>query len=237
MKQMVSPVLPSGRRAVQVRVDLSHVELLYRELAARVAVEDAELELGDVGLESLGATVLGLADEGSKDAISAAIEGGGVSVGASLPPAPDATLGSATHEWADLLPAYFTLDGESLIDTLHALRESIAAEDPVYLTTVSLQRIDELNRTEGILLIGDLLPHEPNPGFSFHRVGAPVKPWLEGHFVTIYADNMLASDADGGQPRRVCWRATPRRSGRKGSGDHPGNKNRNASHGQWGPTY
>jgi hypothetical protein len=60
-----------------------------------------------------------------------------------------------------------TLDGESLTDTLHALRDSIAAVDPEHPSTVSLQRIDELNWTEGIVVNGDLIPHEPNPGFPF----------------------------------------------------------------------
>jgi hypothetical protein len=131
-------------------VDLSHVELLYHELAARVMVEeaendrqDAELELQGADLErqgaeleSLSATVLGFVDEVSTDAISAATDGRGVSVGASLLPEPDTALGSEAHEWADVFATYVTLDGESLTETLHELRDNIAAVDPEHPSTV-----------------------------------------------------------------------------------------------------
>jgi hypothetical protein len=203
--------------------------LLFQEVAARVTVEeaendrqDAELERKDATLESLGATVLGFADEVSTDAISAATEGGGVSIGASLLPEPDTALGSETHEWAHLFAADVTLDGESLTDTLHALRDNIAAVDPEHPSTVSLQRIDELNWTEGVVVNGDMLPHEPNPGFPFQQVGAPVKPWLEGHFVIIYVDTILVSDADGGQLRRVLFVGDPSAVGPQGEQGEPG---------------
>jgi hypothetical protein len=141
-RQVVSPLQLNGRRAVHV--DLCRIELLFEELAARVTVEEAEndlqdgelelqgaeLELQGAELESLSATVLGFADEVSTDAISAATDGGGVSVGASLLPEPDTALGSETHGWADLFAADVTLDGESLTETLQALRDSIAAVDP-----------------------------------------------------------------------------------------------------------
>jgi hypothetical protein len=56
--------------------------------------------------------------------------------------------------------------------------------------------------TNGIVVNGDMIPHEPDPGNPFHRIGSLTKPWLEGHFVTVYADNILANNASG-TPRRV----------------------------------
>jgi hypothetical protein len=44
---------------------------------------------------------------------------------------------------------------------------------------------------------GDLIPHEPHLGGPFYLDGAPVKPWLEGYFVSIYGDNILKSDTAG----------------------------------------
>jgi hypothetical protein len=183
---------------------------------AELELQGADLELEGADLESLSATVLGFADEVSMDAISAATDGGGVSVGASLLPEPDTALVSETHEWADAFAADVTLDDESLTDTLQALRDNIAAVDPEHPSTVSLQCIDELNWTEGIVVNGDLIPHEPHPGFPFHRVEAPINPWLEGHFVNIYANNILSADADGGQPRRVLLDGDPSAIGQQG---------------------
>jgi hypothetical protein len=94
--------------------------------------------------------------------------------------------------------------------------DSTAAVDPEHPITVSLQRIDELNWTESIVMNGDLLPHESNPGLPFHRVGAPVKHWLESHFVNIYADNIIGSDAEGEQPRRVMLEGDPLAVGPQG---------------------
>jgi hypothetical protein len=64
-------------------------------------------------------------------------------------------------------------------------------------TTVSLERIDEATFNGGIVVNGDMIPHEPDPGNPFQRIGASTKPWLEGHFVNVYADTVSVSDADG----------------------------------------
>jgi hypothetical protein len=172
----------------------------------------------------VGATVLGFADEVNTDAISAANEGGGVSVGASLLPEPDTALGSETHDMADMFAEDVKMDGESLADTLQALRVSIAAVDPEHPSTVSLQRIDELNWTEGMMVNGDLIPHQPHPGFSFYRVGSPIKPWEEGPFVNIYANDILSSDADGGRPRRLLREVDPSAVGSQGPQGERGGK-------------
>jgi hypothetical protein len=92
---VVSPLQINGRRAVHV--ELNRVKSLYRELAARVTVEEAENELLDVDLEAPGDTVLGFADELSTDAISATTAGGGVSVGGSLLPSPHISLGNEAY--------------------------------------------------------------------------------------------------------------------------------------------
>jgi hypothetical protein len=131
--------------------------------------------------------------------------------------------------------ANVTLDGKSMADTLHALRVSIAAVDPEHPSTVSLHRIDELNWTEGIVVSGDLIPDEPNPGFSFQRLGAPINPWLEGHFVNIYADNIMSADNDGGPPRRVLLEGDPSAVGPPGPQGLPGPQRLPGPHGLQGP--
>jgi hypothetical protein len=212
--------------------------LLYREVATRLTVEeaeidrqdaelelhDAELERYDAELESLGAIVLGFADEVSTDAISAATKGrrrlrrrlAAAGAGHHLRQR-DARVGG-------MFAADVTLDGESLTDTLQARRDSLAGVDPEHPSTVSLQRIYELNCPEGIVVNGDLIAHEPHPGFPFHRVGAPIKPCLEGHFVNIYANNIFSSDVDGGQPRRKLLEGDPSAVGPQGEKGKKGNR-------------
>jgi hypothetical protein len=64
-------------------------------------------------------------------------------------------------------------------------------------TTVSPERIHEATFTKGIIVNGDKIMREPDPGNHFQKIGAPTKPWLEGHIVNGYADNLSVSDASG----------------------------------------
>jgi hypothetical protein len=43
-------------------------------------------------------------------------------------------------------------------------------------TPISLERIDEAIFTNGIVVNGDMIPHELDPGNPFHTIGAPTKP-------------------------------------------------------------
>jgi hypothetical protein len=86
----------------------------------------------------------------------------------------------------------------NLEDTLEYALSLVECE---HTTTISLERIDEATFTNGTV-VNDMVPHEPNPGKPFQRIGAPTKPWLEGHFMNIYADHLSVSDASG-TSRRV----------------------------------
>jgi hypothetical protein len=59
------------------------------------------------------------------------------------------------------------------------------------------QRIDEATVTDGIVVSGDIIPHEPDPGNHRHGIWVPTKPWLKGCFVSFYANNVLANDSSG----------------------------------------
>jgi hypothetical protein len=67
---------------------------------------------------------------------------------------------------------------------------------------VSLDRIDEATLSNGIVMNGDMIPHEPDPGTPLQKIGAPTTPWLEGRFVNVFADSVSVLDA-GGTSRRV----------------------------------
>jgi hypothetical protein len=82
----------------------------------------------------------------------------------------------------------------NLEDILEYALSLVEYEHP---TTVSLELIDEATFKGGIVVNGDMTPHEPDPGNPFQRIGASTKPWLKGHFVTVYADNLSVIDESG----------------------------------------
>jgi hypothetical protein len=81
-----------------------------------------------------------------------------------------------------------------LADTLEYALGLVEYEHP---TTIFLERIEKATFTKNIVMNGDMIPHEPDPGNLFQRTGAPTKPWLEGNFVNVYADKLSVSDASG----------------------------------------
>jgi hypothetical protein len=92
-----------------------------------------------------------------------------------------------------VVTSFQELEGEfSLEDILNYAPSLVEYE---HQTTVSLERIDEATFIGGIVVNGDMILHEPDPGNPFQRLGAPTKSWLEGHFVKVYADNLSVSDA------------------------------------------
>jgi hypothetical protein len=134
-----------------VEVDLSQVESLYRELAARVTVEETENDRQDtdidgvvIDLVALSNKVIGFEDEFSAanirtDNITAIGFGTDISVGASLLPTmaalvgPIHSLGSETHEWKTVFAEDVKLDGTSLSNTLGGLRGDIDAIEDLNL--------------------------------------------------------------------------------------------------------
>jgi hypothetical protein len=106
----------------------------------------------------------------------------------------------------DIFKVYVTsfqdFEGEfTLEDILNYALSLMEYEHP---TTVSLDRIDEATLSNCIVVNGDMIQHEPDPGNPFQTIGAPTKPWLAGHFVSVYAYNLSVSDA-AGTLRRVLF--------------------------------
>jgi hypothetical protein len=128
-----------------VEVDLSQVESLYRELAARVTVEETENERQDTEIEGVTTDLTALNDIVAvfsndfsaanirTDNITAVGFDTDISVGASLLPTtaalvgPIHSLGSETHEWKTVFAEDVKLDGTSLATTLGGLRGDIDA--------------------------------------------------------------------------------------------------------------
>jgi hypothetical protein len=148
-RQVSAPLQLNGRRAVEV--DLSQVELLYRELAARVTVEETENERQDTDIEGVTTDLTALTNmvTGFSNNFSAAnirtdnITTIGfdtdISVGASLLPTaaalvgPIHSLGNKTHEWKTVHTEEVMLDGISLSNTLGGLRDDISAIEDLNL--------------------------------------------------------------------------------------------------------
>jgi hypothetical protein len=99
-----------------------------------------------------------------------------------------------------VLTSFQEFEGEfSLEDILNYAFELVEYEHP---TTVSLDRIDEATLSNSIVVNGDMIPHEPDQGTPLQKIGAPTTPWLEGHFVNVFADSVSVLDASG-TSRRV----------------------------------
>eukprot|EP00873_Tetraselmis_striata_P018094 jgi/Tetstr1/438358/TSEL_026925.t1 len=82
----------------------------------------------------------------------------------------------------------------------YALSLVAPAEHP---TIVTLAQINEVENADGIIINGDLLPRDINPGFPpLARVGNLTYPLLEGHFTNLFAGNIYGLD-EGGSTRRV----------------------------------
>jgi hypothetical protein len=189
-RQVSAPLQLNGRRAVEV--NLSQAESLYRELAARVTVEEAENDMQDTDIEgvttdltSLTDTVTGFADDFSAsniriDNITAIGFDTDISVGASLLPTtavlvgPIHSLGSETHEWKTIHTEEVMLAGTSLNNTLGELREDIDA-------------IEDLNLVQHLKIEGSGLIGVDQNKRDF---GALDYPWL-----TIFTTDITVNDS------------------------------------------
>eukprot|EP00873_Tetraselmis_striata_P006188 jgi/Tetstr1/426452/TSEL_016753.t1 len=121
-------------------------------------------------------------------------------------------LGSEEVPWRDVYAAGITLSdtnrlkftsfqgaaGDFSLDDVIEYALSLVAP-PDHPTTVTLERIEELNYLDGIVVNGDLLPPQAPNNL---RVGAPTIPWNEGHFENMYARNLYGFDGTG-TTRRV----------------------------------
>jgi hypothetical protein len=143
-----------------VEVDLSQVELLYRELAARVTVEETENDRQDTDIDGVKTDLVALSNKviGFEDEFSAAnirtdnITAVGfvtdISVGTSLLPTtaalvgPIHSLGSETHQWKMVYTEEVMLAGMSLSNNLGVLRGDIDA-------------IEDLNLVQHLKVEGD----------------------------------------------------------------------------------
>jgi deoxycytidylate deaminase len=178
-RQVSAPLQLNGRRAVEV--DLSQTESLYRELAARVTVEEAENDRQDTDIEgvtsdltTLTDTVAAFSNEFSAanirtDNITAIGFDTDISVGASLLPTtaalvgPIHSLGNETHEWKTVHAEETLLVGTSLSNTLGGLKGDIdeiegLTTDLTTLTDTVTGFADEFSasniRTDNITAIG-----------------------------------------------------------------------------------
>jgi hypothetical protein len=174
-----------------VEVDLSHVESLYRELAARVTVEETKNDRQDTGIDGVTIDLVALSNKviGVEYEFSAANIGThnitaigfdtDISVGASLLPTtaalvgPIHSLGSETHEWKTVHAEEVMLAGVSLSNTLGGMREDVdAIED---------QNLVQHMKVEGDGLIG--VDHNKRD------LGALDYPWW-----TIYTTDITVND-------------------------------------------
>eukprot|EP00873_Tetraselmis_striata_P029204 jgi/Tetstr1/449468/TSEL_036563.t1 len=125
-------------------------------------------------------------------------------------------LGEPTNPWREVYAEGLTLsdtsnlkfthfqgaEGDFNLDDVIEYAVSLVAT-PDHPTTVSLERINEVSFNHGIVVKGDLIPHEENAGFPpLSRVGNLTYPFLEGHFTNLFAGNIYGLD-EGGSTRRV----------------------------------
>eukprot|EP00873_Tetraselmis_striata_P012352 jgi/Tetstr1/432616/TSEL_021985.t1 len=125
-------------------------------------------------------------------------------------------IGEATNPWREVYAEGLTLSDTSNLKSTHfqgaegdfnlddvieyALSLAAPAEHP---TIVTLAQINEVENADGIIINGDLLPRDINPGFPpLARVGNLTYPFLEGHFTNLFAGNIYGID-EGGSTRRV----------------------------------
>eukprot|EP00873_Tetraselmis_striata_P006010 jgi/Tetstr1/426274/TSEL_016591.t1 len=125
-------------------------------------------------------------------------------------------LGEPSNPWREVYAEGLTLSDTSNLKFTHfqgaegnfnlddvieyALSLVVPAEHP---TIVTLAQINEVEFAEGIIINGDLLPRDINPGFPpLARVGNLTYPFLEGHFTNLFAGNIYGLD-EGGSTRRV----------------------------------
>jgi hypothetical protein len=160
-----------------VEVDLSQVESLYRELAARVTVEETENDRQNTDIDgvttdltALTDTVAAFANDFSEANIrtdNITTNSSSISVGASLLPTtaagendlnlPIHSLGGETHEWKTVVTEDVKLDGTSLATTLGGLRSDIDAIEDLNLVQhlkvegIGLISVDHNKRDFGAL--------------------------------------------------------------------------------------
>eukprot|EP00873_Tetraselmis_striata_P038764 jgi/Tetstr1/459028/TSEL_004496.t1 len=125
-------------------------------------------------------------------------------------------LGEPSNPWREVYAEGLTLSDPSNLKFTHfqgaegdfnlddvieyALSLAAPAEHP---TIVTLAQINEVENADGIIINGDLLPRDINPGFPpLARVGNLTYPFLEGHFTNLFAGNIYGLD-EGGSTRRV----------------------------------
>eukprot|EP00873_Tetraselmis_striata_P034605 jgi/Tetstr1/454869/TSEL_041733.t1 len=125
-------------------------------------------------------------------------------------------LGEPSNPWREVYAEGLTLSDTSNLKFTHfqgaegdfnlddvieyAVSLVVPAEHP---TIVTLAQINEVEFAEGIIINGDLLPRDINPGFPpLARVGNLTYPFLEGHFTNLFAGNIYGLD-EGGSTRRV----------------------------------
>ena len=89
-----------------------------------------------------------------------------------------------------------TIDGTNIRDIFEA---PAPYEHPVDMTlrSLTLETLTGTNFPEYVTVGGSLIPSED----LFHQLGNPARRWLEGHFGSIYADNLQVTS--GGTTRRV----------------------------------
>jgi hypothetical protein len=171
------------RRAIQV--DLTEVDEKLREVEAQHAIGVLALENAEDAIqENIGTLQEGL-DAIDVTAYIPKTEKTDFSVDKLTVPDPSKIN----------IASFQDVEGEYKLEDIREYAQSL--EEYEHPKTVSLERIDEATFTSGIVVSGDMIPHEPDPGNPFRRLGAPTKPWLEGHFVTVYADNLSVNDESG----------------------------------------
>jgi hypothetical protein len=188
-RKVSAPLKLNRLRAVEV--DLSHVESLYRELAARVTVVETENDRQDMDIDGVKIYLVALSNKvtGFEDEFSAAnirtdkITTVGfdtdISVGASLLPTtaalvgPIHSVGSETHQWKTVHTEEVMVAGMSLSNTLGGLRGDIEA-------------IEDLNLVQHLKMEGDGLIGVNQNKRDF---GALEYPWW-----TIYTTVITVND-------------------------------------------
>lgn len=93
-------------------------------------------------------------------------------------------------------------DTRDLGTAMYLWRE-IFADDITSHVSVKARQISEFVTNGGIVVTGDMVPFDDNPGFTpLSRVGSMNFPFLESHFGNPFASNIYRLDGEG-SARRV----------------------------------
>eukprot|EP00873_Tetraselmis_striata_P001808 jgi/Tetstr1/422072/TSEL_012932.t1 len=212
-KETLRPQSLPMRRGIQV--DLSEVNDSIAELEAKHDIDTENLE---AGLGETQSNAEGLSNAAAAADALSSLEDDIVALSnfAHDPLGPLFDLGEPSNPWREVYAEGLTLSDTSNLKFTHfqgtqgdfnlddvidyALSLAAPAKQP---TIVTLAQINEVENADGIIINGDLLPRDINPGFPpLARVGNLTYPFLEGHFTNLFAGNIYGFD-EGGSTRRV----------------------------------